>query len=99
LELHQLYLLSQQEAALPLDGQVISNVANQVADYIKRSNYDAVVLLDDPQTWGKAVKQKCNAACAKKQLVFDVLVLRAQATKEFLASLESVLRKNLKGTL
>ncbi|MCW4017845.1 MAG: tRNA guanosine(15) transglycosylase TgtA [Candidatus Bathyarchaeota archaeon] len=98
LELDEVYPLSQHEAATPLDGEVIGYVANQVADYIKRSNYRVVVLLDDPQTWGNVMKQKCKAACTKKQSAFDVLVLRAQATKEYLASLESVLRKNLKGT-
>jgi 7-cyano-7-deazaguanine tRNA-ribosyltransferase len=97
LELDEVYPLSQHEAAMPLDCDVISYVANQAAEYIKRSNYRAVVLLDDPQTWGTTVKQKCKAACAKKAVAFDVLELHAQATKEFLARLESILRKNLKG--
>ncbi|XES76250.1 MAG: tRNA guanosine(15) transglycosylase TgtA [Candidatus Bathyarchaeia archaeon] len=98
LELDEVYPLSQHETALPLDCDVVNYVANQTSEYIQRSNYQAVVLLDDPQTWGNAVKQKCKAACAKKNVPFEVLGLYAQATKEFLARLESILRENLKGT-
>jgi 7-cyano-7-deazaguanine tRNA-ribosyltransferase len=95
LELDEVYPLSQHDAAMPLDCETKDYVAAQVAQYIKRSSYGAVVLLHDPQTWGNSVKQQCRSACQKKDAAFEPLTLRVQGTKEFLALLEGVLKKSL----
>ncbi len=97
LELDEVYPLSQHEAAMPLDSEVAQYVADQAAQYIKRTGYKAVILLHDPKTWGNAVKQQCRAACAKRGTAFNCLQMYAQSTKEFLASLETLLKKNLSG--
>ncbi len=95
LELDEVYPLSQHETAMPLDCEVINYVAKQVADYVNRSNYHAIVMLHDPETWGNTVKQQCKNACKKKGTAFELLTLHAQGTKEFLMLLESALKKSL----
>ena len=94
LELDEVYPLSQHEAAMPLDQEVIDYVAIQAAEYIKRSTYQTVVLLDDAKIWGTKVKQQCRIACAKKKVTFEHISVD-QSCKGFLAGLELILRKNL----
>lgn len=95
LELDEVYPLSQHETAMPLDCEVVNYVSTQVADYVNRSNYSAVVMLHDPETWGNTVKQQCRTACKTKGVEFELLTLHAQGTKEFLKLLESALKKSL----
>ena len=95
LELDEVYPLSQHEAALPLDCEVKDYVAAQVAAYIERSNYSAVVLINDPNTWDNTVKKQCKNASRKRGIAFEHLTLGAQGTKEFLTRLETILKKNL----
>ncbi|MCW4011296.1 MAG: tRNA guanosine(15) transglycosylase TgtA [Candidatus Bathyarchaeota archaeon] len=95
LELDEVYPLSQHETALPLDCEVTDYVASQVADYVARSNYQAVVLLHDPKTWGNSVKQQCKRTCSKKDAAFEYLQINVQSTKQFLARLESLIKKSL----
>jgi ABC-type branched-subunit amino acid transport system substrate-binding protein len=80
---------------MPLDCEVIDYVATQVADYIKRSNYKTVVLVHDAENWGNNVKLRCRSACQKKGTTFKHLSIGAQSTKEFLTSLETILKSNL----
>jgi 7-cyano-7-deazaguanine tRNA-ribosyltransferase len=95
LELDEVYPLSQHDTALPLDCEVKEYVANQAAEYVKRSNYKAVVLINDPQTWDSTIRQQVKKACTSKDAAFECLTLRAQKTKELLAALEAFLKKNL----
>ena len=95
LELDEVYPLSQHETSMPLDCEVKDYVATHVADYIKRSNYRTIVMIHDPENWGNSVKQQCKSACQKKGTTFEYLTMRAQSTKEFLASLETILKSNL----
>jgi 7-cyano-7-deazaguanine tRNA-ribosyltransferase len=95
LELDEVYPLSQHETALPLDKETISYVATQVADYIQRTHYAAVVLLHDPQLWGSSVKTACSKACQKKGTRFEHVDVKAEGTKNILTRLEMILKKNL----
>ncbi len=95
MELDEVYPLSQHETALPLDCEVKDYVATHVAEYVKRSSYQAVVLINDPNTWDNTVKQKCRLACKKRAAAFEPLTLGAQGTKEFLGRLETILKRNL----
>jgi 7-cyano-7-deazaguanine tRNA-ribosyltransferase len=95
LELDEVYPLSQHEVAMPLDSEVKENVADQVAQYVIVSRYETVVLLDDPETWGSSIKRECRRACAKMGVQFDSLRVHAKSTKEFLAALETILKKSL----
>jgi predicted RNA-binding protein len=95
LELDEVYPLSQHETALPLDKETISYVVAQVADYIQRTHYAAVVLLHDPQLWGSNVKTACSKACQKKGARFEHVDVKAEGTKNILTRLEMILKKNL----
>ena len=61
---------------MPLDCEVTEYVANQVSDYVKRSDYKAVIFLHDPENWGNTVKHQCQSACKKKGTVFRYLTVR-----------------------
>jgi 7-cyano-7-deazaguanine tRNA-ribosyltransferase len=94
LELDEVYPLSQHEAAMPLDRETVDYVAEQVAEYVKNSEYSAVVLLNDQQTWGKAVKNAVARACAAKNLPFDHVNLATKRQKTILTRLETILKKS-----
>jgi 7-cyano-7-deazaguanine tRNA-ribosyltransferase len=97
LELDEVYPLSQHEAALPLDLETVDYVATQTAEYIKRSSYRSVVLLNDPKLWNDAVKSTAAAACSEKGLTFESVDADASATKQILSRLSTILRRQLSG--
>ena len=89
--------MSQHEAALPLDREVVDYVAAQVVAYVERTGYGSVVLLNDPKLWGKTVEKACRKACRRKNLRFSSLVAAAGDRKDFSTRLEMVLHKTLSG--
>ncbi len=95
LELDEVYPLSQNDVALPLDCETVDYVASQVADYIKRSNYAGVTLLNDPKQWQTTVQTACKTTCQEKGIGFGSVDADMAGTKEILAQLESFLRKQL----
>ncbi|MEM3770258.1 MAG: tRNA guanosine(15) transglycosylase TgtA [Candidatus Bathyarchaeia archaeon] len=70
LELDEVYPLSQHETAMPLDKETAEYVASQVACYISRNNYRAVLLLHNAEDWGGEVLKACKKACAGKNVTF-----------------------------
>jgi 7-cyano-7-deazaguanine tRNA-ribosyltransferase len=95
MELDEVYPLSQHEVALPLDRETIDYIANQVFEYITRTQYVNVVLVHDPQTWGNTVKKLCRTACRKKGVSFDFVDAGAEGGKKILTRLELILKKYL----
>jgi 7-cyano-7-deazaguanine tRNA-ribosyltransferase len=95
LELDEVYPLSQHETALPLDLETVDYVASQTADYIKRTTYVSVVLLNDPELWQGTVKNAVAAACGAKGLAFDAVDADVAGSKEILVRLDKILRKRL----
>ena len=95
LELDEIYPLSQHELALPLDLETVDYVANQTAEYIKRSSYTGVVLLDDPKLWKDTIKKACKSACKTKGLDFDSVDADVAGSKEILARLANIFREQL----
>jgi 7-cyano-7-deazaguanine tRNA-ribosyltransferase len=95
MELDEVYPLSQHEIALPLDRETVDYVARQVSDYIKRSNYETVLLLNDPQQWGDSVKKLCKSTCLKKGARFEDVNIKVEGSKSILTRLEMILRKHL----
>jgi len=94
LELDEVYPLSQHETTLPLDKETIQYVAGQVAEYIKRTHYALIVLLQDSQHWGNSVKKACNKTCRKKHIRFEHVDIK-EGTKNILTRLDMILRKHL----
>ncbi|MCL5949186.1 MAG: tRNA guanosine(15) transglycosylase TgtA [Candidatus Bathyarchaeota archaeon] len=95
LELDEVYPLSQHETAHPFDYETVDYVASQTADYIKRSTYKSVVLLNDPKHWADAVKKACTKACKTADLPFGSVDANVQGSREIFSRLESILRKQL----
>jgi 7-cyano-7-deazaguanine tRNA-ribosyltransferase len=95
LELDEVYPLSQHEVTLPLDLETVNYVAAQTAEYIKRSSYQGVVLLNDRKLWNDTVKESAKQACEDKSLIFVSQDANVEGTKELLGHLEAALRKGL----
>jgi 7-cyano-7-deazaguanine tRNA-ribosyltransferase len=95
MELDEVYPLSQHETALPLDRETVDYVANQVATYVKRTNYKSVVLLNDPKNWNTTVEKSCKKACKNKNIKIDSVTVKVQDRKDILTRLENILQKNL----
>jgi len=93
LELDEVYPLSQHEAAHPFDLETMVYVANQTAEYIKRSKYQSVALLNDPKHWNDTIKKASQKACSTKCLKFGSIDSSVQSSKEIFSSLENILRK------
>ncbi len=95
LELDEVYPLSQHEAAHPFDLETINYVADQTAEYIERSPYQSVVLLNDPKHWRDIVGKASQKACSTKGLEFDSVDASVQRSKEIFSRLEAILREQL----
>jgi 7-cyano-7-deazaguanine tRNA-ribosyltransferase len=96
LELDEVYPLSQHEASHPFDLETIDYVANQTAEYIKRSSYQSVALLNDPKLWANTVKNAVQSTCDTKGIVFGSVDANVQGAKEVFSHLEDILREQLK---
>jgi 7-cyano-7-deazaguanine tRNA-ribosyltransferase len=70
IELDEVYPLSQHETALPPDMETAEYVAVQAANYISRTNYKAVVFLNNHETWGGKVLEACRKVCQEKGIAF-----------------------------
>jgi len=95
LELDEVYPLSQHDSALPLDLETVDYVADQTSQYIKRTEYQGVVLLNDSKLWSDTVKKACEKACRNRRIAFACVDADVLASKEILSSLENILRKQL----
>jgi 7-cyano-7-deazaguanine tRNA-ribosyltransferase len=73
IELDEVYPLSQHETVLPLNKETITYVANQIADYINKTNYKTIILLHDPESWNKTVLKTCKKTCQQKRVKFRTL--------------------------
>jgi 7-cyano-7-deazaguanine tRNA-ribosyltransferase len=98
LELDEVYPLSQHETAHPFDCETIDYVATQIAEYIGRSNYKGVVLLNDPKHWDETIKNVSIKACKSADLPFTSVDANVQGSREIFSRLESILREHLSGT-
>jgi 7-cyano-7-deazaguanine tRNA-ribosyltransferase len=90
-ELDEVYPLSQHETSQPLDQETRDYVANQVADYIERTQYSTVMLINDQSRWLNRVKESCRKICRKKGTVFGCI--EAEGSKNILTRLEILLKK------
>jgi 7-cyano-7-deazaguanine tRNA-ribosyltransferase len=97
LELDEVYPLSQHEPALPLDVETVDYVANQVANYIERSNYELIVFVHDPQNWNNTVKKAAKKACVNRNFKFESVNSTLKRQQTILTRLESVLTKKPSG--
>ncbi len=95
LELDEVYPLSQHEMALPLDFETMNYVANQIQEYIKRTNYEGVVLLNDANLWQEIIEKTCRSSCRTSGLAFNCVDANVKGTKEILERLKNIFLKQL----
>ena len=93
LELDEIYPLSQHETASPLDHETRAYVASQISDYINRTQYATVVLLQDEQHWSDIVKLLCRKICRENGIGFKHVDVKAEGPKAILTRLELTLQK------
>lgn len=93
LELDEVYPLSQHEITIPFDKDTVVYVAEQVADYVKRSEYSLIVLFDDTQNWGNNIKNAVRRVCSEKRKQFEHINLNVKRQKTILTRLELILNK------
>jgi 7-cyano-7-deazaguanine tRNA-ribosyltransferase len=92
-ELDEVYPLSQHETALPLDNETVNCVADQVTRYISRINCKMVVLLDDPQNWGKTVLETVKKTCLKENIRFQCINVDKKKKEASTTRLDRILRE------
>ena len=80
--------------ALPIDLETVDYVANQTQEYIKRSPYASVILLNDAKLWQGIIEKACKSACRAKGLAFDCVDADVKGSKEILDRLEKIFRKH-----
>ena len=86
-ELDEVYPLSQNLIAFPFDNETITYVAKQVANYIKKTDYNQVILLNDPKIWKSKILSACKHVCKKKQIKFKVVQEKEPWTKNAIQSI------------
>jgi 7-cyano-7-deazaguanine tRNA-ribosyltransferase len=83
-EIDEVYPLSQYENTIPLDAETIDYVAEQVENYVMKTNYDRVILLENSETWKEKITAACKKACKKRRLPLTVLKTRHPWSKNTL---------------
>jgi len=90
IELDETYPLSQHETVLPLDKETMAYVANQIAEYIKQTNYETIILLNDPENWNKTILNTCKRTCRQKNIKFkSVNIKKASFIRKLQLALEN----------
>jgi 7-cyano-7-deazaguanine tRNA-ribosyltransferase len=96
IELDDIYPLSQNEITSPLDSETITNVANQVSNYIQNTNYDQIILIQDSKFWRGKILAACRWVCKKKNIPFTALGEKEPWTKNITEQLASIIKKAVK---
>jgi 7-cyano-7-deazaguanine tRNA-ribosyltransferase len=91
IELDEVYPLSQHETVQTPDKETSEYVAAQLTEYISRTDYETVVLFDDPENWGKSVLDACRRACTKKKIKFKHGDARKKQAKKLIVHLKNVM--------
>ena len=89
IELDETYPLSQHETVLPLDKQTIAYVANQIANYINRTNYKTIILLNDPENWNKTILNTCKKTCQQKNIKLKTINTKKLSTRTLRLTLKT----------
>jgi len=83
-EIDEVYPLSQHETTIPFDAETIDYVADQVENYIVKTNYDKVILLEDSVVWKGKIAGACRKACRKRNLPLAMTKTRRPWSKNAL---------------
>jgi len=89
IELDETYPLSQHETVLPLDKETTTYVANQIADYIARTNYKTIILIEDAENWNKTILNTCKKTCRQKNTKFKTIKTKKPSIRRLRLALET----------
>lgn len=91
LELDEVYPLSQNEVSMPPDRDTADYVAQQLLDFIGRTDYRAIVLFNDSCNWQDTVLKACRRACRTKAIEFRCISWEEDKTRRALHNFARVL--------
>lgn len=94
-ELDQVYPLSQHETIRPLDQETIHYVAKQVADYIRNTSYQTVILLYNPENWNQNILNTARKTCKKRNITFKYATVKESWNKTTLTRLKEIMHEIL----
>lgn len=95
IELDEVYPLSQHETTLPPDKETIQYVTEQITNYIRNTNYKAVILLHNPKNWNKTLPKTIKKTCKNKNVKFKYINIEEKRSKTTLTSLKKILQETL----
>ena len=95
IEIDEVYPLSQNEVTTPFDSETKEHIAILLSEYIKKFQYETVILLNDFSQWDNKVADLCKNICAIKKIQFKELELKTGINKDILAGLENILKKQM----
>jgi len=95
IEIDEVYPLSQNEVTTPFDSETKEYIAILLSEYIKKFQYETVILLNDFSQWDNKVADSCKNMCVIKKTQFKELELTTGNNKDILAGLENILKKQM----
>ena len=95
IEIDEVYPLSQNEVTTPFDSETKEYIAILLSEYIKKFQYETVILLNDFSQWDNKVANSCKNMCVIKKMQFKELDLTTGINKDILAGLENILKKQM----
>ena len=96
MEIDDVYPISQNIIESPFDHETITYVAKQVANYIKNTEYEQIILLRDPSVWKGKILGSCKLVCKKKQVQLRTLLERGPGDNNTLQPLFDQILEALK---
>ncbi len=93
-ELDEVYPLSQHETVFPLDRETLEHVVTQVVEYVNRSNYETIILINDEEHWGDLILKACRKACLKRCIGYKSFNITGRGRKDFLKDLKEFLKES-----
>lgn len=95
IEIDGIYPLSQNEVTTPFDSETKEYIAFLMSEYIKKFQYETIILLNDFSQWNEKVANSCKNICTIKKIPFKKLELTTGINKDILAGLENILKKQM----
>jgi 7-cyano-7-deazaguanine tRNA-ribosyltransferase len=94
-ELDDIYPLSQNLITSPFDSETLEYVAKQVVDYINKTNYKKIILLNDSQVWKRTIIMACKAICKKKKVPLLIIQEKDPWIKRTIEKLADVIYQQM----
>jgi len=95
-EIDEVYPLSQYEAAFPFDVETTEYVAKQVENYITKTSYERIILLENSEAWKGKIATACKRACRKRKLPLTILKTKQPWNKKALDKLLTAIQEAVK---